>query len=59
MMINDQLDFSKPEHVTIVIDGSKLKISIHDTECSMKLMYELRDNSNVRLSTTRPPLQQS
>lgn len=59
MMINNQLDFSKPEHVTITIDGDKLKIYIHDNECSMKLTYQLKDNNIVMLPSPRPPLQQS
>jgi hypothetical protein len=58
-MINDQLDFSKPELVTIIIDGNKLKIYINDSGCSMQLTYQLKDNSVVMLPSPRPPLQQS
>lgn len=58
MMINDQLDFSHPDHVTLMIDNERLKIYITSKDSSIKLTYELKRYGNTSISPY-PPLQQS
>ena len=58
MMINDQLDFSHPEHVTLIIDENQVKIFISGKDSSVKLTYLLKTYDNTSMSPC-PPLQQS
>lgn len=58
MMINDQLDFSHPEHVTLIIDEKQVKIYISGKDSSVKLTYLLKTHDDTSMSP-RPPLQQS
>ena len=68
MQITDQLDFSKPEHVSVYCKGNKLTIYISGISSSVRLTYELREETDSNEVTYRgpnwctsphPPLQQS
>lgn len=54
MMINDQLDFNRPEHVTLMIDENRLKIYITGKDSSIKLTYELKHYNAISIDP-RPP----
>lgn len=43
MALIDQLDFAKPEHVSVCTNGNQLIIYIKDTNSSIKLTYKLQE----------------
>jgi hypothetical protein len=72
MEVTDQIDFAKPEHVSIICKGTQLTVHIKGVTSSVKLTYQLQGeytyNDPVPNKVTyspnfytppQPPLQQS
>ena len=56
MLLLDQLDFIKPDHVTILLKHDReLTIYISDGNSSVRLIYLLQQEDTI----PHPPLQQS
>ena len=73
MEVTDQIDFAKPEHVSIICKGTQLTVHVKGLTSSVKLTYQLEGEyaygDPVSYKTTykgpnfctppHPPLQQS
>ena len=68
MALTDQLDFAKPEHVSVCTNGNQLIVYIKGTTSSVKLTYQLQTEDTTSNEVTYrgpnfctpplPPLQQ-
>jgi hypothetical protein len=68
MEVTDQIDFAKPEHVSIICKGTQLTVHIKGITSSVKLTYQLEGeythgdpvpNEVMFCTPPHPPLQQS
>jgi hypothetical protein len=41
MQVTDQIDFAKPEHVSVICKGTQLTVHVKGTTSSVKLIYQL------------------
>jgi hypothetical protein len=41
MEVTDQIDFAKPEHVSVICKGTQLTVHVKGTTSSVKLTYQL------------------
>jgi hypothetical protein len=70
-LTNDQIDFAKPEHVSVICKGTQLTVHVKGTTSSVRLTYQLQEElpypkyladnlpKDILPPYPYPPLQQS